>query len=82
MFGRNRCEIFVHEKDVTKVLKMIQSTIATWDYVDLTVGDCGWKNMPDCWYICFKSSRTNIREILLWMEFETIEVIDMTTPSR
>lgn len=74
---RKRVYIYVHEADVTKVYKKIQDTTGLL-FADLGVGDCGWKNAPDCWWICFRGTKKQREEIMQWIDRESVELYDIT----
>ena len=56
-------EFFVNEKDVTKVIKAIQDNIL-FGAPSLCVGNCGWANRPETWFVMVRLRRKTYNRVL------------------
>lgn len=56
MFNNKRRRLIVEESDVTTVLTLINRHHGFFSNTEKTAGNCGWKNEPTKWYVCFYAS--------------------------
>ena len=67
MFNTVVFEIFAHEEDVTKIVSKIQDIVNNGEFATLSVGNCGWANAPDCWWIRIKVTVEERIQIVDWI---------------
>lgn len=67
-------EFYAHEDDVTSIVKEIQDTISAMRWDTISIGNCGWANAMDCWWIRAKVSVDERREIIDWIVENDIEL--------
>ncbi len=65
--GKVVVEFFAHEKDVIQIVKKIQETVSFTRFGTLSIGNCGWANCPDCWWIRFRASVKERQRIVDWI---------------
>lgn len=67
-------ELYAHEKDVTTIVKKIQDTIPALRWSTISIGDCGWANAMDCWWIEAKVDHDEKVEIVDFVKENEIEL--------
>ena len=68
-------EIFVHEEDVTKLIKKVQETLPAWRWDTVSTGWCGWANAMDCWWFRVPLKRKERKVFVDWI-LENVEPIN------
>lgn len=74
--GKLKFEVFLHEKDVTKVYKRLQVSTPSWRWDDISIGWCGWANADDCWWLRTKLKPKEIKALVDWIFEEGIRTYD------
>ena len=71
---RTEFELFVHEKDVTTLVKYLQTKLSVFRWDRISIGWCGWANAMDCWWLRVKLNAEERREFVKWIKKEGIDI--------
>lgn len=64
-------EFYAHEKDVTTIVYKIQKTTPVSCWKTISIGNCGWANAPDCWWIRADVTLEERAAIVDWLKDES-----------
>ncbi|MBP5595026.1 MAG: hypothetical protein J6Y02_06565 [Pseudobutyrivibrio sp.] len=72
-------EFLVNEKDVTRVIDIINRNCRLAFLAGIRAGNCGWALAPECWYIRFPAHNKDYVNILKTLAKSKIELLPETT---
>lgn len=76
--GKVDLKFYAHENDVTTIVKKIQDTIPATRWHTISIGNCGWANAMDCWWV---EARVNHDERVEIVDFVKESGIDLYNPA-
>lgn len=71
-------KFYAHETDVTTIVKKIQDTIPATRWSTISIGNCGWANAMDCWWV---EARVTCDERVEIVDFIKESEIDLYNPA-
>ena len=79
MFFINRHRILIDYKDLSEVLAILAKYEITWQPLcQISLGNCGWKLAPYCWFITWNSTDHKYYKILKDIKKNGIDILSDT----